>query len=118
MNAKKLLALLLALVMVLGLAACGTQPAEPTEPSEPAETTGSELRIHLITNVMSLDSGAATDGDSFEVIADFTDGLMQLDADGNAIPAVAETYDISEDGKTYTPARGCRVVQRYPCHCG
>ena len=102
MNAKKLLALLLALVMVLGLAACGTQPAEPTEPSEPAETTGSELRIHLITNVMSLDSGAATDGDSFEVIADFTDGLMQLDADGNAIPAVAETYDVSEDGKTYT----------------
>ena len=27
---------------------------------------------------------------------------MQMDADGAAVPAMAETYDISEDGKTYT----------------
>ena len=27
---------------------------------------------------------------------------MQMDADGAAVPALAETYDISEDGKTYT----------------
>lgn len=27
---------------------------------------------------------------------------MQMDADGAAVPAIAETYDISEDGKTYT----------------
>lgn len=32
---KKLLAMLLALVMVLSFAACGTTPAEPEEPSEP-----------------------------------------------------------------------------------
>lgn len=36
---KKLIALLLALVMVLGLAACGAKPEEkPAEPSAPAET--------------------------------------------------------------------------------
>lgn len=48
------------------------------------------------------DPQVATDGTSFEVIADYTDGLMQMDADGAAVPAMAETYDISEDGKTYT----------------
>ncbi|MCI7737634.1 MAG: peptide ABC transporter substrate-binding protein [Clostridiales bacterium] len=60
------------------------------------------LSVMLSTNVMSLDTNLATDGESFEVIADCIDGLTQMDADGAAIPAIAESYDISEDGKTYT----------------
>ena len=60
------------------------------------------LGVMLSTNVMSLDTNLATDGESFEVIADCIDGLMQMDADGAAIPAIAESYDLSEDGKTYT----------------
>lgn len=51
---------------------------------------------------MSLDPQQATDGTSFEVIADYTDGLMQMDADGQAVPAIAESYDLSEDGTVYT----------------
>ena len=53
-------------------------------------------------NVMSLDTDLATDGDSFEVIADCIDGLMRMDADGAAVPAIAESYDLSDDGCTYT----------------
>ena len=60
------------------------------------------LGVMLSTNVMSLDTNLATDGESFEVIADCIDGLMQMDADGAAIPAMAESYELSEDGKTYT----------------
>lgn len=60
------------------------------------------LSVMLSTNVMSLDTNLATDGESFEVIADCIDGLTQMDADGAAVPAIAESYDISEDGKTYT----------------
>ena len=56
----------------------------------------------LETPVQSLDPQVATDGTSFEVIADYTDGLMQMDADGAAIPACAESCEVSEDGKTYT----------------
>ena len=67
-----------------------------------AETGTSDLNIMLETPVESLDPQQATDGTSFEVIADYTDGLMQMDADGQAIPAIAESYDISEDGLTYT----------------
>ena len=75
----------------------------------------------LETEVQSLDPQVATDGTSFEVIADYTDGLMQMDADGAAIPALAETYDISEDGKTYKcertgEAAGGKIVLQYLPH--
>ena len=60
------------------------------------------LGVMLSTNVMSLDTNLATDGEFFEVIADCIDGLMQMDADGAAIPAIAESYELSKDGKTYT----------------
>ena len=60
------------------------------------------LGVMLGTNVMSLDTNLATDGDSFEVIADCIDGLTQMDKDGAAVPALAESYDLSDDGTVYT----------------
>ncbi len=94
----------------LALTACGgsaSSTAASTEASGTASSAagtaaGGTLNIMLETEVQSLDPQIATDGTSFEVIADYTDGLMQMDADGSAVPAMAETYDISEDGKTYT----------------
>lgn len=61
-----------------------------------------KLSVMLNSNVVSLDSAQATDVASFEVIADCIDGLMQLNAEGKVIPALAESYEVSEDGKTYT----------------
>ena len=61
-----------------------------------------KLSVMLGSNVVSLDSGQCTDVASFEVIADCIDGLMQLDSNGKPIPALAESFDVSEDGKTYT----------------
>ena len=60
------------------------------------------MNIMLETEVQSLDPQLATDGTSFEVIANYTDGLMQMDANGAAVEALAESYELSEDGKTYT----------------
>ena len=88
---KKLLAMLLALAMLL---TCFTVPALAADDGY--------LNVMLSTNVMSLDTNLATDGESFEVIADCIDGLMQMDESGAAIPAVAESYDLSEDGTVYT----------------
>ena len=86
---KKLFCMLLALVM---LASCAVS----------AVAEEKYLGVMLSTNVMSLDTNLATDGESFEVIADCIDGLMQMDADGAAIPAIAESYDLSDDGTVYT----------------
>ena len=87
---KKLIALCLSLVLVI---ACFAMPAVAEE---------RYLGVMLSTNVMSLDTHLATDGESFEVIADCIDGLMQMDETGAAVPAIAESYEISEDGMTYT----------------
>ena len=86
---KKLFCVMLALVM---LASC----------TIPVMAEDRYLGVMLSTNVMSLDTNLATDGESFEVIADCIDGLMQMDADGAAIPAIAESYDLSDDGTVYT----------------
>ena len=101
---KKLIALLLAALMIVSLAACSNSPASSTggDTSSSAGGSGKYLGVMLSTNVMSLDTDLATDGDSFEVIADCIDGLMQMDADGAAVPAIAESYDLSDDGTTYT----------------
>ncbi len=87
---KKLTALLLSVMMLL--ACVVTASADDA----------SYLGVMLGTNVMSLDTNLATDGDSFEVIADCIDGLTQMDKDGAAVPALAESFDLSEDGLTYT----------------
>lgn len=87
----KCLAVVLTVAMTLGLTACGSKA-----------DAGNTINVMLGTNVMSLDTNLATDGDSFEVIAGCIDGLTQMDAEGSAIPALAESWDVSEDGCTYT----------------
>ena len=113
-NAKSLLAFGMAAAMALAATGCGgsatsaSSAAEPTSSASQgteAESTSAgsgTLNIMLETPVESLDPQLATDGTSFEVIADYTDGLMQMDADGAAVPACAESYEVSEDGTTYT----------------
>ncbi|MBD9185338.1 MAG: peptide ABC transporter substrate-binding protein [Clostridiales bacterium] len=115
MNVKKIVALLLALVMVLGLAACGTDSGsaatsaatvgsgdETTAGSSASDGDPKILNIMVEIEVESLDPQEATDGTSFEVMANYTDGLTQMDADGAAVPAIAEKWDISDDGTVYT----------------
>ena len=104
---RQFLAVMGAAAAVSTLSACGSSStaastAASSAASGAAATSSSALNIMLETPVQSLDPQVATDGTSFEVIADYTDGLMQMDADGAAIPACAESYEVSEDGKTYT----------------
>ena len=123
---KKFLSVMLASVMAMSMIGCGssavsgvseqepaqtesTDAAQPADtaatdaPAEPAgEGSGEDLNVMLETPVESLDPQQATDGTSFEVIADYTDGLMKMDADGQTVNAIAESYDISDDGLTYT----------------
>ena len=113
---KAVMAVALASAMVVGLAGCGSDAAATAPAATEAGTTAgteagaateaaastSDINIMLETPVESLDPQQATDGTSFEVIADYTDGLMQMDADGQAVSAIAESYDLSDDGLTYT----------------
>ncbi len=91
---RKAVAFLTVSALVLGMTGVSTTAL--------ADVGASDLNIMLETPVESLDPQIATDGTSFEVIADFTDGLMQMDADGKAVEALAESYELSDDGLTYT----------------
>ena len=66
------------------------------------DSSDDRLKVMLGSNVVSLDTAQATDLVSFEVIADCIDGLTQLDSEGRAVPAIAESFDVSSDGKSYT----------------
>ena len=89
---KKIFALLMIFALLI-VSGCG---------GGDSANKGNKLSVILGSNVVSLDSAQCSDSASLEVIADCIDGLMQLDAEGKAIPAIAESFDVSEDGKTYT----------------
>lgn len=89
---KKKLFFLFACMLVLSLifGGCGNEQANDER-----------LSVMLDSNVVSLDSAQCTDSASFEVIATCIEGLMQLDGDGVPTPAIAESFDVSADGKQY-----------------
>ena len=114
---KKLLSIVLASVMTVGLIGCGSSAVSGVSQDQTGdaqqntadaaadnngEGSGTDLNVMLETPVESLDPQLATDGTSFEVIDDYTDGLMQIDADGKAVNAIAESVDVADDGLTYT----------------
>jgi len=98
----------LACSLAMSLVACGgTASSSASTPSSSQSATsaaagGNTLNVMVEVEVASLDPQIANDGTSFEVIADYTDGLMQMDATGKAVPAIAKSYDVSDDGLTYT----------------
>ena len=118
---RALVATVTAGAMVLSMAACGSSAYQETtaaaateaagtaaagETAAAAEATGtvssSDLKVMLETPVMSLDPQQATDGTSFEVMANYTDGLTQMDDSGAAVAAIAESWETSDDGLTWT----------------
>lgn len=93
MKLNKILAMILALVMVFSLAACGKGSADGD---------GKILNVHVTAAIDSIDPHLTSAGDDFEVIGTMVEGLFQCDASGAAIPGMAETYKKSEDGMTWT----------------
>ncbi|PRY75476.1 oligopeptide transport system substrate-binding protein [Yoonia maritima] len=50
----------------------------------------------------SIDPGVVEDSDGGDIVRDLFEGLMNQDADGNIVPGVAESYEVSDDLLTYT----------------
>ncbi len=100
---KKFLTVLAAGAMGLSLVACSSGSSTGSA-ADGSESAGSGKRVSLAkeNDVISMDSTYATDGMSFEMIAATIEGLETMDKEGNPIPAMAESYDISDDELTYT----------------
>ena len=100
---RNVTAILLSAVMALGLAGCGSTAVKGTgssaasgsvvttasgtgttvsgeeAASSGAVSDGGDLNVMIETPVEGLDPQTTEDGTSFEVIADYMDGLMQMD---------------------------------------
>lgn len=72
--------------------------------NEPRETSDEhrEVRISLTTEPPTLDWNLATDNVSYQILNQLMEGLTQYDDKLNPIPAVAKSWDVSQDGTTYT----------------
>ncbi len=114
---KKLLALLLVFILVFSVVACAPKEEpkkeEPNkeekkddkkdvEKDQPKETK--KVKINLVggENIPSLVTWLSTDSVSFSILGNVNGGLMNLDTKRKAVPDLAESYTVSEDGLTYT----------------
>jgi len=124
---KKVLCLVLVLSLMLSvLAACGAKteetPAKTDDAAAPAADTptgeasgegGSDTaaaadnHVKALSLVMSaglenVDPAKNFSMDSMQIISLTNQGLMTFDDEGKVTCGLAESYDVSEDGKTYT----------------
>lgn len=97
--------LIVLLVLSMTMSACGTTNTQQDQQQTPQEQESSEpmeITANLQTEPKSIDPAKNTAIDGGTVIYHVFEGLTRLDKNNKAQPAVAESWDISEDGLTYT----------------
>ncbi len=78
-------------------------PAESGSAETDEPTDGGEITVGIAQDLEdSLDPHLTTAAGTREVLFNIFEGLVKPDSDGNIIPAVAEGYEISDDGTQYT----------------
>lgn len=97
---KKYFAVPAVMTLALGLTACssGSGNTGAKDGEKPAQV----LNLSKENDVITMDSTLATDGMSFEVINMCIEGLETTNENADIVPALAESYDVSDDDLTYT----------------
>ncbi|MED1555649.1 peptide ABC transporter substrate-binding protein [Bacillus paramycoides] len=96
MKRKKSRLMVMALVTSLFLTAC-TNKANKSD----TEAQKQVLNLTVSEEIPSLDTAKTMDGTSAHVMQNIFEGLYVLDDQDNPIPAVAKSFERSEDGKKY-----------------
>lgn len=95
---KKLAALALSLLMVLSLAAC----SKPAETTAPAKTVRTDLN-YAVTGAPETNDPHGNSKDATQQLAHWVyDSLITIGGDGKVTPGIAEKWDTSADGLTWT----------------
>ncbi len=90
---------LLALFLVLGTSGCD-EPPRGVPASSPRPQRGGVFRL-LVTEPAGLDPALSEDTYQWLLIEQIFDGLVSLDPELNVVPALAKTWTVSPDGRTY-----------------
>ncbi len=113
---KKIIALLLSAVMVMGLAACGGDPGTPsgsgaegstgsevTDNQEPSQSSGGKiLSVQIGPNPETIDPALNSAVDGGNMLLHNFECLLLVGQDGTLQPGQAESWETSEDGLTWT----------------
>lgn len=96
---KRITLVLTLFLGVLLLAGCSNSKDKAGDSDKKGEEN--TLRVAMATEIDSLDPFKMTAGDTETIMDQVFDGLFDVDTDGSLIPDLAESYSVSEDGKTY-----------------
>lgn len=127
---KKALAIVLALALAMTFVACGSSssstaastPASGSAESTPASSTAEAapagamttnglypgtadadmVTINISTEPPDMNSVTTTDSTAISILRDTMEGLTTLDANNQAVPGVAESWETSDDGLVWT----------------
>jgi peptide/nickel transport system substrate-binding protein len=106
MKTKRIMALLMTFVMAATLlAGCGgssSSSESSTKASAEGGSTQDTLTVAMGSDATSLDPVAVNNVYSSNVMKQMYDNLVDLDEDGNVVPMLAESYEVSDDGLSYT----------------
>ncbi|MDA1851941.1 peptide ABC transporter substrate-binding protein [Bacillus cereus] len=92
----------LSITLSMFLTACGQKQEATTTGETKKESSKQVLNIVEAGEISTLDSSIATDGFSYAALNNVMEGLYMPGPDNKPVPAAAESYKLSEDGKTYT----------------
>ena len=114
---KRVLALLLTVAMLISvMAGCGKTDDTSKDTSQkdsdssqtddtdntPADSDGVKLNLVLTEEISTVDPALNYSQSAMQMITLTNQGLMTFDQNGHVACGLAESYDVSEDGKTYT----------------
>ena len=102
---KRVLALTMAVTLALSLWGCGSEAPAPSEGNGPSEGEAIERKEFNVVygaelshiNYMKSSMSTCT-----RFTENYVDGLVDFDKYGRMVPCLAKSWDISEDGLTYT----------------
>lgn len=97
MDLKKPLVLAMAGTMLVGCGGTSTGSG-----SAATDKGGGSVTVAMDADLNTMDYEYATDGNSFIMQSMCVSGLTMLDKDGQPQPDLAESWDVSDDGLTYT----------------
>lgn len=86
---KRFLSLIIAVALMLSLASC-------------SGGDNKAISYSLSASPVTLDPQFATDSNAHLIINNTFEGLVRLSADGEIIPGIAQSWNVSADGLTYT----------------
>lgn len=93
-----------ALASILTITACSAVPEESTEPTQVSTPAGDEdvLNVYLYQSPKILSPLAPFNGPDRQLMSLIFDGLVNVDDQNEYVGRLAESWNISDDGRTYT----------------